>query len=94
MSLTNSRWLNSAWIGRAILLVIGLGLVIAGLRVLSVGPTGDENKWRGFLFAPLAVVLDLAFLIALVATWRRPDQPRSVPRGSASRKLRKGVGGG
>jgi len=52
----------------------------------------DEDKWRGFLFAPLAVVLGLVFLIVLIATWRRDRDPRSMPKGSADRKLRKGGG--
>jgi hypothetical protein len=93
VNLITSRWLNSAWTGRAVLFVMGLGLVLAGIRLLSVGPMSDGDKWRGFLFAPLAVVLGLVFLIVLIATWRRDRDPRSMPKGSADRRLRKGRSG-
>jgi hypothetical protein len=64
---------------------MSLGLIVAGIRLMSVGPS-DPNKWRGFVFAPLAIVLGLVLLVVFVAVWRRRDDQRARAKGGEGRR--------
>jgi hypothetical protein len=67
--------------------VMGLGLVLAGIRLMFLGPTSDLNKWRGFAFAPLAVGLGLVLLfVFIIAMWRRRDDQRPRAKGGEDRR--------
>ena len=93
MRVFGHRVWRSIWLGRAVLLFIGLSLVFAGLRALESGDLHYPNYWGGLVFAPLALVLGVAVLLLLVVKWRTLNETSPRLRGRAARRARKAASG-
>ena len=88
MKLIGHKFWDNIWLLRAIVLLMGLGLLLGGIRALTGGALHYRNYWGGVVFAPLAIVMGGALLVLLVVKWRTLDEREEELKGKAARRAR------
>ncbi len=85
------RFMDNIWVARLLLFLLGMSLLLSGLREVLSGDLHYSNYWGGAVFAPLAIVVGAFFLVMLVRQWKTLTTPETPPKlkGRAARLARK-----